>query len=151
MQLTELQQEVKNWLNRNFKARDAYHSLIGVVEELGELAHAHLKQIQGIRGTPEQHIADAQDAVGDILIYLVGYCVDRNFDLQEIIHKTWKKVKRRDWLRHRLSGEKENNACSVCKSSCTEYTLCRSAVNTEMKIIICNQCIDKLILQSNIS
>jgi hypothetical protein len=44
----------------------------GIVEELGELAHANLKSKQNIRGSQVEHEAAAKDAVGDIVVYLWG-------------------------------------------------------------------------------
>jgi len=38
---------------------------MGLVEEVGELAHAHLKNEQGIRGTPEEHVQAKVDAIGE--------------------------------------------------------------------------------------
>ena len=60
------------WVEHNFPGEpQPESSLFGVIEELGELAHAHLKQSQGIRG--EEHEAEAQDAIGDLTIYLLGF------------------------------------------------------------------------------
>ena len=47
-------------------------SIWGCVEELGELTHAHLKEKQSIRGTSEEHQAEAKDAIADLTIYLLG-------------------------------------------------------------------------------
>lgn len=47
-------------------------SVVGVIEEVGELAHAHLKAAQNIRGSNEKHIEDARDAIGDCTVYLLG-------------------------------------------------------------------------------
>ena len=63
--------EQREWSLRNFGRHPAADPAIGVVEELGELAHAVLKKRQGIRGTTEEHDAAARDAVGDIAIYLL--------------------------------------------------------------------------------
>lgn len=65
--------ERDDWVARNFPGdNDGRQSILGCVEELGELAHAHLKEEQGIRGTPEEHQAAAQDAIGDLTVYLLG-------------------------------------------------------------------------------
>lgn len=49
---------------------------LGVIEEVGELAHALLKRRQGIRGMgADQVFADARDdAIGDILVYYIQLC-----------------------------------------------------------------------------
>ena len=72
---------------------------------MGELAHAHLKEEQGIR-TGENHIALAKDSIGDIIIFLADYCSARGFDLQEIIEETWAEVKQRDWKKDPIKGGK---------------------------------------------
>ena len=95
----QLQDEQKVWVAANFGARPAWHPLLGAVEELGELAHAHLKEQQGIRKT-ENHIENAKDAVADTIIYLSDYCSARGFDLQEIVESTWSKVRQRDWKKN---------------------------------------------------
>lgn len=63
------------WIAHNFpeqKIPEPQESLLGMVEEVGELAHSHLKELQAIRGTPEEHQANAKDAIGDITVYLLG-------------------------------------------------------------------------------
>ena len=100
----QLQDEQRPWVEHNFPGRSDYFPLLGAVEELGELAHAHLKGLQGIRGTAEEHAALAKDAVGDVIVFLADYCTARGFDLQEIMETTWAQVKKRDWRRDPLNG-----------------------------------------------
>jgi hypothetical protein len=48
--LRKFQQEQKDWSKRNFPTQNTpYRPLLGVMEEVGELSHAHLKAEQGIR------------------------------------------------------------------------------------------------------
>jgi hypothetical protein len=49
---------------------------LGVIEEVGELSHAILKNRQGIRGMKEgpAFIAARDDAIGDILVYYIQLC-----------------------------------------------------------------------------
>ena len=103
MELRQLQREMREWSERNFGEQPSYQPLLGVVEELGELAHAQLKEEQGIR-TNENHIEDAQDAVGDLLIFLMNYCSSRGWDVQEILERTWDSVKQRDWKKNPENG-----------------------------------------------
>jgi NTP pyrophosphatase (non-canonical NTP hydrolase) len=98
MNLKQLQDELKPWVLHNFGQRPSYQPLLGALEELGELAHAHLKQEQQIR-TNEDHEANAKDAIADTIIYLADYCNTRGFDLGDILTQTWNKVKLRDWKR----------------------------------------------------
>jgi hypothetical protein len=71
----ELVQERNEWVAHNFPnptMPNPGESILGVMEEIGELTHAHLKQLQGIRGTDEEHEHNAIDAIGDITVYLLG-------------------------------------------------------------------------------
>lgn len=107
MALRRIQTEHAAWSKYNFGERTADHALFGVTEELGELAHAHLKYIQGIRGEPEQLIAEAKDAVGDILIFMMDYCTARGWDMEDVLMETWDTVKTRDWKKFPKNGRTE--------------------------------------------
>jgi NTP pyrophosphatase (non-canonical NTP hydrolase) len=95
--LVILQREHREWSDRNFGHQPRYHSLLGVVEELGELAHAHLKAEQGIRAGAELYKVKAKDAIGDIVIFLAGYCSANGFDLEDAVRETWEDAKERAW------------------------------------------------------
>lgn len=64
--------EHDEWEQYNFPDAGIEDAILGCIEECGELAHAHLKAMQGIRGSSADHVADAKDAVADITIYLLG-------------------------------------------------------------------------------
>lgn len=100
-----LQAEVREWSTRNFGDRATHQPLLGLVEEVGELSHSHLKQEQGIRGTPAEHEAAAKDAIGDILVYLADYTAGRGWNLQAIIEDVWGQVKQRDWKKNPATGQ----------------------------------------------
>jgi NTP pyrophosphatase (non-canonical NTP hydrolase) len=103
--LRKFQQEQKDWSKRNFPTQNTpYRPLLGVMEEVGELSHAHLKAEQGIR-VNENHQAAKFDAIGDIVIYLSDYCNKNGFDLQDCISKTWDQVKQRDWTKNKINGK----------------------------------------------
>lgn len=73
----QLVNERDAWIAHNFPDQKAQGSpatetVMGCVEEVGELAHAHLKELQGIRGTAEEHQANAKDSIGDLCVYLLG-------------------------------------------------------------------------------
>lgn len=91
-----LQEQQAKWKKKNFPNSLPYQSLLGLLEELGELSHAHLKSEQGIR-TDENHQAMKEDAVADIAIYLAGYCTDNGIDLEKCVKQTWSQVKKRNW------------------------------------------------------
>lgn len=106
MSLVKLQQDMKQWLEYNFPETTAGEQFLGVVEEVGELAHAILKQSQGIRGTPEELLEKEHDSIGDIVIYLMNYCNMRGFDFEKILYTTWEeRVEKRDWRRNSRNGE----------------------------------------------
>jgi len=98
-----LQSQVKEWTAHNFPFTLSHHPLLGAMEELGELAHAHLKNEQGIR-TDECHLENKCDAIGDIIIYLADYCNREGIDLQEAVAVTWAKVQKRDWIKDPKNG-----------------------------------------------
>jgi NTP pyrophosphatase (non-canonical NTP hydrolase) len=100
----QLQEEQRPWVLKNFGGGRPHHSLLGAMEELGELAHAHLKAEQGIRGSREEHLEKAKDAVADVIIYLADYCSEMEFDLQDIVESTWAEVKTRDWIADPIAG-----------------------------------------------
>lgn len=85
--LTELQKRHKEWEDRNFPNPDPVDSLrnglLGMQEELGELAHSHLKMKQGIRGTKEEHLAGIKDAIADVTIYALGVCNKNGWNIEE--------------------------------------------------------------------
>lgn len=103
----QLQQEQREWSLKNFGPHDAIDPLLGAFEELGELAHAVLKQRQGIRGTAEEHEAAAKDAVADTIIFLADYCTCRGWDLGQIVAETWAFVRQRDWTANKKDGGKD--------------------------------------------
>jgi hypothetical protein len=108
MDLAQLQAEHIPWRKRNFPdtapITAAENDLIGAFEEMGELAHSNLKRRQGIRGTEAEHAAAERDAIGDIIIYLSGYCIERGFSLAECVERAWAEVKDRDWQKNKGDG-----------------------------------------------
>lgn len=114
--LEKYQQEIGVWSFEQFgksKGKSlAQHNLIdtndplmGMVEELGELHHAVLKQKQQIR-TAEDHEKAEKDAIGDLMIYLLDYCSRRGFSTSEILKDTWENVvKKRDWAGDPVQGK----------------------------------------------
>ena len=103
MELRKLQAQVGEWARKNFPHGRNYHPLLGAVEEMGELAHAHLKAEQGIR-INEDHEAAIKDAIGDIVIYLADYCERNLVDFAEAVEGSWNEVKKRDWINNKETG-----------------------------------------------
>lgn len=69
----KIAKEHKVWSLKNFGEQKTIEPILGLWEEFGELSHAHLKSIQGIRRN-ENHREMKIDAVGDIAIYLINLC-----------------------------------------------------------------------------
>lgn len=99
-----LQVRLHEWRQRNFPGATAEDQLLGVVEEVGELAHAMLKRKQGIRGTDEEHEDAEKDAIGDILVYLAGLCSCRRYHMRHIYETIAQEVMQRDWLTYPHDG-----------------------------------------------
>ena len=103
--LRTFQEEHAAWVKTNFGFHDWRDPFMGVVEEIGELSHALLKQKQGIRGTHAEHEAAAKDAVADIVIYLSDLCTTRGWDFAELVEDGWLEVKLRNWKKHPQDGK----------------------------------------------
>ena len=80
-----LQSEVARWVEKNFPTSPPEHQVLGLIEELGELAHARLKSEQGIRGDASAHAAAARDAVADNVIFFMHACSNLGWASQEIL------------------------------------------------------------------
>jgi NTP pyrophosphatase (non-canonical NTP hydrolase) len=100
-----LQRQLHEWRQLNFPNSDAAQQLLGVVEEVGELSHAVLKQIQGIRGDEQLHENEMKDAIGDIVVSLAGFCSYKGWSLWEIYDDTANFVLERDWVGDPLKGD----------------------------------------------
>lgn len=105
MDLKTLQREMVDWVEHNFPDAPWQQPLMGVSEEVGELNHALLKQWQGIRGSYDEHEIEAQDAVGDIVIFLACLCYKRGWRINDIVETTWADVKNRDWQANTDNGK----------------------------------------------
>ena len=94
--LARVQAELKPWVAHNFGDREPWQPLLGIMEEVGELAHAFLKQNQGIH-TTEDHTTAIRDAVADVVVFLCDFCNGQGIDLAAQVRETWASVRRRDW------------------------------------------------------
>jgi NTP pyrophosphatase (non-canonical NTP hydrolase) len=96
--IRELQDQHAEWLSHNFPHQMPHQPLLGICEEVGELAHVHLKREQGIRrlGGDSGHDLTI-DALGDIFIYMMSYANSAHIDLEQAITDTWARVSKRDW------------------------------------------------------
>lgn len=104
LDLEQIQQERDEWVMHNFPHDRIEDSFMGMVEELGELAHHLLKSDQGIRGEGVDHQAEIKDACADLVIFTLGIASHRGFVLAEEIDKVWHQVRQRDWIRFPHNG-----------------------------------------------
>lgn len=106
MNLKETQNLFVNYAKRNFGEHHGtgYRNLLGVMEEVGELAHAQLKGEQGIRHTPDEISAMKKDAVGDIIGFLSNYCDSQGITLDECVEYAWNEIKDRDFKKNAITG-----------------------------------------------
>jgi len=136
--LHSLQEQQKPWVKHNFGERPTVWPLLGLVEELGELCHAVLKDWQGIR-TNEDHTAAAKDAIGDLVIFLSDYCSSRCFDLQQIVEDTWAKVQKRDWKADPKNGVSQgpdpSPPAANRRAECPECAVLRTQRDTTNDIL----------------
>lgn len=102
--LDKLQDEIHKWRKENFPSSDDRDMLIGTMEELGELSHANLKNRQGIRDSGS---AKEIDAIGDILIFVMGYCSYKSFRFSSCLKIAWREVSQRDWVKFPKNGVTE--------------------------------------------
>lgn len=108
--LARAQDQLHEWRERNFPRADSTQQLLGVVEELGELSHIHLKAIQRIRQgrmSPAEIQRLKEDAIGDIIIYLMGYCSYEGLSLSHCLDEAGAEVLERDWLTNPQYGGSE--------------------------------------------
>jgi NTP pyrophosphatase (non-canonical NTP hydrolase) len=103
MDLRDLQSQHATWVKRNFPNATPAHGLLGLIEELGELAHAQLKTESNIRGN-EDHEAAIRDSVGDLVIYLSSYCTTVGISLNACVAQAWAEVRARDWVLYPETG-----------------------------------------------
>lgn len=104
LQLSIMQEERNDWVAHNFPGDEVINSVLGAVEEVGELAHHYLKAKQGIRGDADIHAAEMADAVADCVIFLAGVCSHLGIDYGVLVRDTWDMVKQRDWVAYPETG-----------------------------------------------
>lgn len=72
LNLQSLVAERDEWINHNFPGDSLRHSVMGMIEEAGELTHHYLKMEQRVRGREKYHLSEIRDAIGDITIFSLG-------------------------------------------------------------------------------
>jgi NTP pyrophosphatase (non-canonical NTP hydrolase) len=100
--INNLQAIVKEWTDHNFPTALPWQPLVGAMEELGELSHAHLKEFQGIRN---KNFKEAkEDSIGDIIVFLADYCNRNGLELSHCVEVAWDTASKRDWIKYPSDG-----------------------------------------------
>lgn len=103
--LQQLQEDLHIWRMRNFPDATPNQQFLGMVEEMGEMAHAMLKTDQQIRGAVYE---DIKDAIADLTIFMMGFCSLMGWDLSTLVAATASNiVMRRDWITYPTDGMTE--------------------------------------------
>ena len=86
MKYEKLIEHVQNWaINRELNCSDPHPQALKIGEELGELYQAFLKE----------HEADELDAVGDLQVTLIVYCLQRGIDYKKCLVDAYKVIENR--------------------------------------------------------
>jgi NTP pyrophosphatase (non-canonical NTP hydrolase) len=111
--LSSIQHRIDEWTTRNFGSpsiipqRVGVSPFLGMVEEMGEIAHHILKLEHGIRGSDDDHIEGIVDGIGDLMVFLLGFCAANGIDAERTLIRVWEKVEKRDWQRFPKNGKDE--------------------------------------------
>ena len=94
--LERLQDTILAWQKNNFPDCQVLELALGVCEEAGELAQCVLKLHRGMRAA-EFDEARLADAVGDVVVYLIGLCGAKGWRLSSVLRATSERVTARNW------------------------------------------------------
>jgi NTP pyrophosphatase (non-canonical NTP hydrolase) len=134
----QIQAEIGRWSTENFGnnvSKDetsvnfghplgSLPSLLGMQEELGELARAVARRHQG-RGydDPKDHRNAKEDALSDLLVFMCDYATREGIDLMVVLNRVWQKVKLRrqkSWAADKAREEAEAEAAKKAKKADAE-------------------------------
>src|ERR1700690_3485292 len=114
--LQALQEDLHEWRMRNFPDCTPNQQFLGMVEEMGEIAHIMLKHEQGIRNSAHMPDMEAlneakkqvKDGIAALMIFTMGLCSLMGWDLTYIVTSTAvNEVMRRDWITYPKNGVSE--------------------------------------------
>lgn len=93
--MSNLIENVEQWfVDRNLDSLDGTGQLSKLQEEVDELKEAFWKQY-----ATDDHSVDyrceEEDAVGDIMVVLIGYCMQRDIDIIEALQLAYSEIKDR--------------------------------------------------------
>lgn len=123
--LQTLQREVADWSRENFgdnvskwtgQKLFSQNALTGLVEEVGDLNGITIQYHQGRRGydpTTEEgqkkYVSNRNDAIADIMIFLMDYCDREGVDLLTVVNDTWTNIVSKRNAKTRASWEKHSH------------------------------------------
>lgn len=97
MDLSGLQNDMHEWRMEQFSETTAEVQLNGTMQELGELLEIETKETFGYPEFAGDNTDAKMKEVGDIVIYLAGYCSLQDMDIEECIKMASEEVLSRDW------------------------------------------------------
>lgn len=84
--MEQLIKKVEQWfIDRNLDSLNGAGQLTKLTEEVRELEDAFITD----------NIAEEIDAVGDILVVLIGYCMQRDLDIMDCLASAYEEIKDR--------------------------------------------------------
>lgn len=101
-QLSDYQEEITEWVIRNFGNDSILATVGGVCEEAGELMRAAIKKDQGIRGTDEEWFQELRKEAADVYIKLNDVAQFYGFSLEDAISERWSEIRLRDWTKDKV-------------------------------------------------
>ena len=104
------QEEVKDWAYHNFPKDTFADTVLGLVEEVGEVCRTIIKKNQGVRGTPEYWDEEARKELGDVFIKLLHVMVlfdPSDGSAYRIASDRWQVIRKRDWVKYQQTGRPE--------------------------------------------
>jgi len=94
--INEYQAEIGPWADHNFPNDQRHDVALGLVEEVGELCRATLKQAQNVRGSYSQWEDEIKHELGDVFIKLCHVASVYGYDLDTLVRLRWDIVQLRE-------------------------------------------------------
>lgn len=94
--MNELIKKVEQWfVDRNLDSLEGSGQLVKLQEEVDELKESYWKSQIVDERIEKQFRINEIDAVGDTLVVLIGYCMQRDIDIQEALETAYAEIKDR--------------------------------------------------------
>jgi NTP pyrophosphatase (non-canonical NTP hydrolase) len=99
--INRYQRAIGAWALRNFPNDTRQDVALGLVEEVGELCRATLKQAQNVRGSYASWEDEIKHEIPDVFIKLCHLAEVYGYDLETLVEQKW------DTVQLRESGSRE--------------------------------------------